>query len=344
MPPKSNKTGDTSSLPNDGTELLKNVIDGHKTITLRALDVIPQSQRYAVYVLWTIVVLTVIGGIIFRASTSGLVLFLVAFVTIIISFFVLNKEANTSPEQLGQLTAGQVSGPTWARVVPKMPISPPEKLNQFQISLRELRNLAVTKLNEERNKLNEARKKGDPGQIASESVRLNVFMVNTDRVAEFGEVCGLFIPKQMHDNMDNFPDRNVRFRPHEGLTGRTFTLGEASGANAASDASGKLAWKRFNLFPQRPGSDEWDKFNLSEEQIAAIDQKLRWIVSFPLRYDGTGSDKTFAVLNIDGLDNKLTGDEMRLLAANIEPNVNKFAAELGTLPKVRIAIRVEDVA
>ena len=151
------------------------------------------------------------------------------------------------------------------------------------------------------------------------------------------------IPKKLHNNMSGFKDRDIRILPHEGLTGRTFTLGEACGAKATLE-DGKLNWSKVDLFPSRPTSDEWERFTLSEEQNALIETRLRWIVSFPLRHEGQGRDKTFAVLNIDGIDDDMPEDDMRSLAGAIEPSAETFAAGLAALPKVRITIRVEDVA
>jgi len=109
------------------------------------------------------------------------------------------------------------------------------------------------------------------------------------------------------------------------------------------DSTGRLNWSKVDLFPTRPSSDEWDRFTLSEEQSALIGTRLRWIISFPLRYEGQGREKTFAALNIDGIENDLPIDDMRSLAGSIEPSVTAFAADMTRLPKVRIAIRVEDV-
>jgi hypothetical protein len=270
--------------------------------------------------------------------TYGFVVVLVTFVSIILAVlavFLLNKAAKTSPEQLKKLVGSQVSAPSWARLVPKVPISPPEKLGDFQLSVRQNRTTAVTLLNE-------VRKKAGRAEIDPQHVRANVFLAKTDQMQESGALV-LIIPRQMHDNMSNFKDRDIKILPHEGLTGRTFTLGEACGATAILDGAGKLNWSKVALFPTRPSSDEWERFTLSEEQNALIGSRLRWIVSFPLKYDGEGHDKTFGVLNIDGIDDQLTVDDMRSLAGSIEPNVAAFAKQLGELPKVRITIRVEDV-
>ncbi len=338
MPTETNDPHAASSVVPDGKELLKGALDSHQTITVKALDVIPHGARLTVYVLWTISALAAVTGIVFVVAgnqTFGFVIILVAFVSIMFSVYLQNKSTRTSPEQLGELARGQVSGPSWARVVPKVPIAPPEKLDGFQLSLRQIRTTAIAQLNE-------ARKKAGRFEIDSTHVRINVFLVHTDNMADSG-VLVLIIPRRLNDNMTNFRDRDIRILPHEGLTGRTFTLGEACGATAVPDATSRLNWSKVNLFPARPSSDEWDRFTLSEEQNALIDIRLRWIISFPLRYEGQGREKTFAVLNIDGIEDDLPIDDMRSLAGNIEPSVTAFAASMAVLPKVRITIRVEDV-
>jgi len=322
----------------DGKEILKGALDSHQTITLKALDVIPEGSRLTVYVLWTISALAAVTGIVFVTTggqTFGFLIILLSLAAITFSVYLQNRPARTSPEQLGELARGQVSGPSWSRIVPKVPVSPPEKLDTFQLSLRQLRTAAVAQLNE-------ARKKAGRSEINETHVRTNVFLANTQDMAESGALV-LIIPKRMHDNMASFKDRDIRILPHEGITGRTFTLGEACGATAVPDAAGRLNWSKVDLFPMRPSSDEWDRFTLSEEQNALIGSRLRWIISFPLRHEGQGADKTFGVLNTDGVDDDLPIDDIRSLAGSMEPSAAAFASSLAGLPKVRITIRVEDV-
>ena len=134
MPTESHEPHSASNAVTDGKELLKGALDSHQTITLKALDVIPPASRLTVYVLWTLSALAAVTGIVFVVAggqTFGFVIIVGAFVVIAISVFLQNKPTETSPEQLGELARGQVSGPSWARVVPKVPISPPDKLDGF---------------------------------------------------------------------------------------------------------------------------------------------------------------------------------------------------------------------
>jgi hypothetical protein len=327
----------TANAFDGGEELLKGALDSHQTITLKALDVIPHGARLTVYILWTLSLLAGVTGIAFLlagAQWFAFLIILMAFATIGFSIWLQNKPTKTSPEQLGELARGQVKGPTWARLVPKVPISSSEALDRLQLSIRQLRTTAIAQLND-------ARKKAGRPAVNAQHIRTNVFLVYTQELAESGALV-LVIPKKMHDNMSDFKDRGIRILPHEGLTGRTFTLGEPGGAQATPEG-GRLQWSKVDVFPTRPLSDEWERFTLSEEQNALIGTQLRWIVSFPLRYEGHGPEKAFGVLNIDGINDQVPAEDMQSLAASIEPSVNAFAAALAELPNVRITIRVEDV-
>jgi hypothetical protein len=325
------------SLPeNSAVELLKGAIDLHKTITLRALDVVPLKDRVIVYILAVFFSLAFVAGVIFALGQQwpyALTVFIVAFVCIGLVLFVLVRPAQASTDQI-EKWIGPISRPMWTRVFPMLPI-PEESLGRFQLSLRLIREKAISILNMNR-------KKSGTIEIADDKFRINVFLVQTDQIGESGSLT-LIIPRWMHDNMARFKDRGIRFLPHEGLTGRTFSLGEAGGAKATSEsASGQLAWSRVDVFPTRPSNPEWDRFTLSDEQKALIEGRVRWIVSFPLKYKPDGRDSTFGVLCIDGLDIEVVDEELRLLATDIEPYVNQLASDLAELPKTRVTIRAED--
>jgi len=336
MSTDTNKGGAGSTALSTGKEILQAAVDSHQKVTLRALDVIPANDRLTVYILWTLSLLALVGGIafaIFGNSTFGFVIMLVGFACIILSVLLQNKQSSATPDQFGELIREQVTAPTWARLVPQLPIMD-DKLDGFQISMRQLRTTAIALLNE-------ARRKAGRTEVNSEKIRINLFLVLTYETQKSGALV-LVIPKRMHDNMSCFEDRNIRILPHEGLTGRTFTLGEACGAKSTSASSGKLEWSKVDLFPTRPASDEWERFVLSEEQQKLVGTQLSWIVSFPLSYDPTDRGTTFGVLNIDCVDDMAKIDDMRALASGIEPNVLALAASIAELPKVQITIRVED--
>jgi hypothetical protein len=319
-------------------EVAKNMLDADKAVTLRVIDLIPKEQLLQVFLWWLLSLFVIFagGGFLWKGyATFGFVIVAMGVAGIITAALIPALRGNPmTAKDFGNAIAPQVSGPSWSRVVPKLPI-PEKKLDDFQTNLKLMRGNAVIFLNE-------YRKGRSKPELDANLVRLNVFLVSTEHVAK-GEVCGLEIPDKMQVNMNNSPDRHINFRPHEGLTGRTFTLGETGGVHGSIDAQGRLTWERADIFPDRPGSDEWEQFSLSDEQKALIGTRPRWIVSFPLHYPGDEADKTFGVLNIDGLDESLDLDEMRNLAQRIEPAIGAFTSQLAALPKVRIAIRVEDV-
>ena len=327
---------DGTSITDSEKEVLQAAVDGHQKVTLRALDVIPRNERLTVYILWTISLLALVAGVIFGLavdSTYGFIIILVAFLCILGSIFLQSRKTSATPEQFGELVRGQVSAPTWARMVPKLPISD-EKLDAFQLSIRQLRTNAVTLFNE-------ARTKAGRSEVSDEKIRINIFLVLTYETQKSGALV-LVIPKRIHDNMSNYDDRKIRILPHEGLTGRTFTFGEACGAMSTLKSTDKLEWSKVDLFPTRPTRSESGRFTLSEEQQKLIGTRLRWVVSFPLYYDAKDRDTTFGVLNIDCLDDTAEVEDLRALASAIEPFILDFAERIAELPKVRITIRVED--
>ncbi len=120
-------------------------------------------------------------------------------------------------------------------------------------------------------------------------VRVNIFLPDT-RMADNGEVCRLSIRKGMQIGLES-PESEIVFRPHEGLTGRTFSNGRSLGVRRTTE--NRLLWRAVNV--GQGGADQ--QFNMSQEQEKIIHSNLEWVISFPLESDR----KAFGVLNIDAI-------------------------------------------
>jgi hypothetical protein len=322
-------------------------LKGLLEVTLTAIKNAPAWQQTVIYGLFALsllslifLVITLIKGQYLYAIISLSIFAVSLIVAMILGFMAFGLYLKHS-HPLGQGSGPSVPGlpavsnlvrPSWSRVVPKIPIRL-DKLEELNTILSEIRDAAVGKIRELRS--------GRENLIDKQHVRSNVFLARTDTVEEYGEVCGLFIPKHLHVGMQDTAERSIVFRPNEGLTGRVFTLGKVFGAKA-DPSDGRLDWTPVPLLDEGGDLDE-EKFLLREAHEHLIHPHLRWIVSFPLKAEIGGPEKTMGVLNVDGLEHPLEEREMRELARYLTNMVDRFAKRAVELPKVKIAIFVEDV-
>jgi hypothetical protein len=220
----------------------------------------------------------------------------------------------------------------WSRVTVKVPIEP-QRLKELAGKVKSIRDVAQRGY---------SAVFGDRGSSPShkdlDSVRVNVFLPDT-RDVRYGEVCALFIPKGLHHGMKNDAEREIQFRPGEGVTGQVFTREQPIGTRRTS---AKDEWQWIDLEGSAGTGD--DKFPLTQMQMSQIDKELRWIVSFPLTVTVANTPHTVGVLNIDGLSEMLSPREMQTIYNNLKPTVDDFAKDLAELDKCRITIAVEDIA
>lgn len=299
----------------------------------------PENQRIAALVVGVAgIVVLVIGLALIPAGRPDLTFWAVAgaFVLMAIALIVALKAG--SPTSLLPLlppppSDGAIRG-KWSRVVPKLEINL-DDLNRLGAQLRTIRELAKAEVG----KMIQAKKSEQA--FDPDHVRANVFLADT-RDVQYGEVCGLFIPRELHVGMTNEAERGLRFRTNQGLTGRVFTQERAFGACCRIDEQDKPIWSLVEL--EGPSGGGVHQFQMTLEQLRLIDSNLRWIVSFPLksRMDGQPG-RTMGVLNVDGLHTELDHREMRELANVLGHPVEEFAAALDELDKSRITIIVEDV-
>lgn len=197
-----------------------------------------------------------------------------------------------------RLSGGNGATIAWIRQVPHFPM-PQDLLGQLKNELVNLRGTAVTALAD----------LGAQPTISADLVRVNIFIPDSRR-ADVGEVCGLYIPKGLHCNMLEKAERDLVFRTDEGLTGRVFVQEEAEGAvydTAAKD------WCRVTFFGQPPDPEQGPDYTLTGYQRELISDRLRWVMSFPLKIPDGTSETTVGVVNIDGLDIPLAHAKMKEL-------------------------------
>lgn len=221
----------------------------------------------------------------------------------------------------------------WSRVTVKVP-EESKKQNELEEQVRTVRALAKKGYSD----VLEGRR-SPPSQKDPDSVRVNVFLPDTQKVLP-DEVCTLFIPDWLHDGMMNDEEKGIRFRWDEGVTGQVFARERPIGTRRTS-ATGEWEWIPL----EGMGGRADHKFQLTQVQMCQIDEKLRWIVSFPLKVDVTDKQQhTAGVLNVDGLSEVLSPEEMQTIYNKLKPAVEHFAKDLAGLDKCRITITVEDIA
>lgn len=315
------------------SDISKHAISEVVKTQIEALTKVPVEQVGILQTVWIMCVLVaLIGGyVIYKGYTfGGLIALGFAFIVAISAIYVLRpKSAPEIPSN--NATNANTGKILWTRVTVIQPI-PLQQISTLETSLREIRTLAQSKY---ANLLNNRTLSST--NFDQSNLRINVFLPDT-QAAEYGEVCGLFIPNKLHHGMTDVKERQVRFRPNEGLTGRVFSMKKAYGALRETAAS---EWQSVHLEGASGVGD--DGFYLTAEQINQINPDLRWIVSFPLQAKLNKDDETFGVLNIDGLITPLTAEEMQAMFVTIKPSVAKFAEELFKLDKRRVTITVNDV-
>jgi len=263
----------------------------------------------------------VLGGIL-----AGVVVVLLGF-----GMWCISRMRQVSGQQTPPGPAIKSPTDKWSRVTVKVPIEE-EELKKLADQVRMLRDSAKREYSDV------LKGRTPPSQADPDSVRVNVFLPDT-RDVRHGEVCALFIPQGLHHGMKNDDEREIQFRPNQGVTGQVFTRQQPIGTRRTSATGG---WVWIDL-EGRAGTGD-GKFQLTQVQTRLIDKNLRWIVSFPLKVDVADKQQhTVGVLNVDGLSEVLSPEEMKTIYDNLKLRVEGFGKCLAGLDKCRITIAVEDV-
>jgi hypothetical protein len=214
----------------------------------------------------------------------------------------------------------------WSRLVPriKLPESTSQELRKL---LEQVRERGYMTLNESLGNL----------AIPAMDMRANIFLPDT-REAEAGEVCGLFIPDDLHINMQNRKELELVFRPNEGLVGKVFATSAAEGAFLDS-ATGE--WIRVSFggpSSRRPGDLD---YRLTDQQRALIDPDLKWIVSVPLLVQDGSRSAAVGVVNVDCLKREITPELMKDVYIAIVGIMPALATSISKSSLDRVAIVVQ---
>ena len=173
--------------------------------------------------------------------------------------------------------------------------------------------------------------------IPATDMRANIFLPDT-READAGEVCGLFIPKDLHLNMQDQRELGLVFRPNEGLVGKVFATSAAEGAYFDS---AKGEWIRVSFdgsSSRRPGNPD---YRLTDQQRALINPDLKWIVSVPFLVQDGSRSAAVGVVNVDCLKQEITPESMTRVFLAIVSLMPTLATAIGESSLERVAIVVQ---
>lgn len=218
--------------------------------------------------------------------------------------------------------------PAWTRLVPRLPI-PENKLAELSEELEDIRKHAFAKIREIQ----------PATSISQDDVRANVFLPDASNAA-IGEVCSLYIPKNLHSGMNDASEREIRFRPNEGLTGRVFCRQRPLGAIVEVTQHGD-DWTAIPVHDDDTSVDT-RSFELTGDQRNRISSDLQWIVCFPLLAQSTQGRVAMGVLNIDGIHHAMDQRELKLLCGALMLKVVSYSEKLKQLPQTKLSILVED--
>lgn len=207
-----------------------------------------------------------------------------------------------------------------------------EALQELQTKTQEIRALAQSHYREI------LKQRIPPNAINSDYVRTNIFLPD-NREAQYGEVCGLFIPSTLQAGMNNENERRIRFRTKEGVTGQVYSEQRPIGARRKTKNGSK--WERIEMTGNQLINGE--SFPLTQEQIALTDRNLQWIVSIPIEITRDGVRHTIRVFNVDGLEELLKPGEMRNIYSELDVQVKQIAKILDKLPQCRVTIFVDNL-
>ncbi|MHB8847036.1 MAG: hypothetical protein ACYC43_01185 [Burkholderiales bacterium] len=200
------------------------VINWIGKLTEKAIGSTPEKHRVAVYTIGIIAILVAAFGVILMFNSHDVIGSILIFVGLILIFFIGTgvNSGDVVQSQVDVQKGGQIAAPEWSRVIIRN-TEDQTAFKDIKVSLDDLRQQVAAIINKQR------KFKSQP-EISVDLIRSNIFLPRTTRTKTYCDPINLYIPPHLQINMDNSPDRDIQFRSNEGLTGRTFTLGEAYGA------------------------------------------------------------------------------------------------------------------
>jgi hypothetical protein len=313
-------------------QLVGQAIDGISRTQGTALDKVP-SEHAGILQIALIVALVcgVLGGLLIHTGQPlfGFGALAIAAIALVVAMYFLRPASHRAVNSVNLPSAGSSVPPQWSRVMLRtIPLAELRKLSE---------KLRVIRANAQKIYVDLLSVRVPKETIDVTCLRINVFVPDIEH-AQYGEVCRLFIPEELQHGMDRPEECAITFRPNEGLTGRVFSIGEPLGARRRSDDS---PWERVHV----RGAGEAGKggLPLTVAQSSAVNDGLRWIISFPLQMHSPDGIQTFAVLNVDGSGHDLNVDEMQRMYQALHDSVDELAKEMSIGKKFRARVIVEDV-
>jgi hypothetical protein len=281
-------------------------------LTEKIFPLIPQSQRLTAFIVSIVALVFVALSIGFFFSGNAHLAFwliVVAMVSSILIIVVLSRPLTWAGREARALEP-------WSRLLLKLPM-PVDKVDELRNYLENVQQAAFAWLKGRRSDVS----------LQLNEIRANIFLADYGK-ADSRAPFVLFIPDRLRIGMNDHPDKDIRFRPGQGLTGRAFIEPDRKFAKTSETT---------------PGHHIFDEvYELTDEQKRMVHPDLRWIVSFPLNVLDGVKRKPVGVLNVDGLKHQYTDDDLNLLWGNLSPQVQTITDALMGLPTVRIKIVVED--
>lgn len=308
--------GSFSAFLNAVSELSKRIIDSKAQL----------KEKFLLVILFLTVIFGGLGTVVFLIAgqwnyllaTIGSVigvLFILGFVAVIKTDF--NEPSSPIEPAPPQIIEQKTPKVLWQRVIPHSDISE-DNLRELRKELEAIRLKAFVRLQQ----LNY--------ETINDHLRANVFIpyYSGDLAATTSHVYELRMIQRLSINMDDHPDRDVVFYPGQGLTGLVFLSEEPKAAIAIEAEDGSYDWE--------------EKYRLTDEQKKQIHPDLRWIISFPLKLKHGETERTAAILNVDGLVSEQARHTLDDLIVNLIMPVAHFADRMKNLDTVCLAITVEE--
>lgn len=221
-----------------------------------------------------------------------------------------------------------VTNPVWDRCVPEMPIKG-NVLSDLSLKISDLVKCA-----------HEWIIKNTNAEITEECVRANIFLPDS-KDANLGEPCVLYIPKGLHAHMRDGKERDILFRPNEGLTGMVFSNQVPLAAKRTMVGEQLGSWERIDISTLKK-CDE-DEFFLNELHVRLIAEDLRWVIANPIKVQCGDRSLTIGVCNVDCLGAELDKNDLQNLHGHLRDRLDAIAEDVAKIPKKRLLIDINKV-
>ncbi|MEE9129145.1 MAG: hypothetical protein V3T84_03940 [Phycisphaerales bacterium] len=193
----------------------------------------------------------------------------------------------------------------WGRLVPVQPL--PDKIVQdLRTRLKQVRLEAV-----------ECIRSYHPATRLSEANLRAHMMLPYYLDPPKGVACELRMQEELQLGMEGYEDRDFRFHPNLGVSGRVFVIGMP-----------KIV--RVTTNEERDADDvPIDDYGILTSQRSKVPANLQWIISIPIRRPADDSNfSTLGVLSIHGMDQGFPRKTLEAVVGRIFPTVYLIVSQL----------------